>query len=502
MCGIVGPKKINFATAKKADICLIVEGSYPFIEGGVSTWTHDLIREQHERSFHIFALMPPTEVPQFRYELPENVVGLKTIFLQNLPKGKRIFGSLKNIPKKLEAPLSAYLTGDFHKEFDVFISLFSKHRSILGRKILVESKEAWDVIVNLSQAIQPEGSFLDFFWSIMVMSRAIYSIMLPEIPDARLYHALSTGYSGMLLARAKRERQSPCLLTEHGLYTTERRIELAVSDWFGHPESLNLSFDHRKKTLRDFWLNSFLNSAKLCYAAADEIITLFEGNKEVQILHGAEPKKMLVIPNGIDYETYSQCTRTEETHPPTVALVGRVVPIKDVKTYIRAVLLLKRRLPTVRAFIIGPTDEQPDYYEECRALVEHFKLEEDCFFLGKVKLSDFLPSIDLIILTSVSESQPLVILEGGAAGVPSVATKVGSCPELIEGRQDENPPLGRGGIVVPLSNPRAVADAAFRLLTNPNLYAACSFSLKTRVETFYRKELQHASYRNLYNKYL
>jgi polysaccharide biosynthesis protein PelF len=487
---------------EEADVCLIVEGAYPYIQGGVATWTHDLILEQKERKFSIFSIMPPNEAPHLRYNLPKNVVELKTVFLQSLPKGAGAFGQKRFLLKKLELPLHKYLTGDFHKEFDTMIDLFTTYRHILGRKILVESKEAWNLILTLYKTIQPNGPFLDFFWSLMVMSRALYSILLPPLPRAKLYHALSTGYSGIVLARAKKEALAPCFLTEHGLYTTERRIEIAVSDWFGHPESLNLSFDVRKHTLRDFWLNAFLNSAKLCYDAADEIITLFEGNKQMQILQGADPMKVQVIPNGINYETYSKCGRKGKEHPPTVALIGRVVAIKDIKTFIRALRLLKARLPSVRGLIIGPTDEQPDYYEECRGLVEHLKLEDDCFFLGKVSLADYLPTIDLNILTSLSESQPLVVLEAGAAGVPAVTTKVGSCPELIEGTDDESPPLGRGGIIVPLSNPRAVADASFRLLTNPNLYAACSLSLKTRVETFYQKEMQHNAYRKLYTKYL
>ena len=40
----------------KADICLILEGAYPFIAGGVSSWAHELIQAQHELKFHVVAL--------------------------------------------------------------------------------------------------------------------------------------------------------------------------------------------------------------------------------------------------------------------------------------------------------------------------------------------------------------------------------------------------------------------------------------------------------------
>lgn len=483
----------------KADICLIIEGAYPYVQGGVATWTHDLINEQKERTFSILSIMPPYEKPVAHYKLPDNVCSLKTIFLQSLPKkGSR----WQRLAKQLEPFLYQYLMANFEQEFDGLLGFFQKHRSSLGRKNLIESKAAWEVFISLYKAIQPAGPFLDFFWSVVVMSRALYSILLPPMPEARLYHALSTGYSGIMLARAKKEKKVPCFLTEHGLYTTERRIEIAVSDWFGHPESLNLSFDAKKYSLRDFWLNAFLNSAKLCYSCADEIVTLFAGNKDIQVSQGADARKIHVIPNGINFERFSCSVKNAREHPPTIALIGRVVPIKDTKTFIRAVRLLKQRLPEARGLIIGPYDEQPDYYKECRTLVELLKLEQDCLFLGKVNLTDYLAVIDVNVLTSLSESQPLVLLEAGAAGIPAVATKVGSCTELIEGREDEMPPLGKGGIIVPLSNPRAVADAAFRLLTNRNLYAACGLSIKTRVETFYQKQMQHSAYRNLYTKHL
>src|SRR3546814_16701817 len=71
-------------------------------------------------------------------------------------------------------------------------------------------------------------------------------------------------------------------------------------------------------------------------------------------------------------------------------------------------------------------------------------------FAGRVDVAQWLPRIDLIVLTSLSEAQPLVILEGGACGVPVVAPDVGSCREMIEGR---TPTVDRpGGIVTELVN--------------------------------------------------
>ncbi len=132
-------------------------------------------------------------------------------------------------------------------------------------------------------------------------------------------------------------------------------------------------------------------------------------------------------------------------------------------------------------------------------MVEHFSLEKTVEFTGQVKIDDYLPHIDLVVVTSISEAQPLVILEAGASGIPTVATNVGACPELIEGRSDEDPKLGMGGAVVPLSNPSATADAVYRLLTDREHYKACAEAMRQRVATYYTKQLQHQAYNDVYN---
>ena len=95
-------------------------------------------------------------------------------------------------------------------------------------------------------------------------------------------------------------------------------------------------------------------------------------------------------------------------------------------------------------------------------------------FTGAVKIDAYLPYIDVIVFTSVSEAQPLVILEAGAAGIPVIATRVGACEEMIMGTGYEDPPLGAGGSVVPLSNPTVVANEAIRLLSDNIWREECS----------------------------
>ena len=91
-------------------------------------------------------------------------------------------------------------------------------------------------------------------------------------------------------------------------------------------------------------------------------------------------------------------------------------------------------------------------------------LDDTVVFTGAVNIFDYLPRIHVVALTSLSEAQPLVLLEAGAAGIPCVATDVGSCREILEGRSNETPRLGNGGEVTALVNPEQTADAVIRLL--------------------------------------
>jgi glycosyltransferase involved in cell wall biosynthesis len=189
-------------------------------------------------------------------------------------------------------------------------------------------------------------------------------------------------------------------------------------------------------------------------------------------------------------------------HVPTIAFVGRVVPIKDVKTFIRACHIIKKGLPQVRFYALGPTEEDPEYFEECKKLTSFLGLEQDLMFLGKVNVKEYLSDIDVLVLTSISEAQPLVLLEGGAVGIPSVATNVGACDQIINGSDEESPRLGPGGLITPLVNPEATAQATLKLLQEPAFYQQCSYAIEQRIKYYYRFDLQHAQYRKLYDKYL
>lgn len=491
--------------SSKADVCLILEGTYPYVTGGVSGWCHTLLKEQSHLTFHLCAIVPKDAQLELKYTLPSNVIGLTTIALNDMPKGApishvnatRLHQKLRGPVATLTSPRPMELT-----ELEQLIDALGSQKALLGSEVLLDREEAWEQLVELYEASFPEHSFLDFFWSYRAICGGMYSVLLGELPQADVYHALSTGYAGLMAARAKIETGKPCFVTEHGIYTNERRIEVNSADWLDATSSKALTIDHTRRDLRDMWIDSINNFSHLCYQACDQIITLFSGNQKWQLEDGADPAKMMIIPNGVDIKHFQSLNHQRKAGRPTIALIGRVVPIKDVKTYIRAVALLKQYIPDIQALIMGPGDEDEEYYTECQNLVQLLGVGENIDFTGHVKVEDYLPVIDVLVMTSISEAQPLVMLEAGAVGIPVVATDAGACREIIEGTPDETPALGAGGIVTQMASPAATAEAIYTLLTDEAFYHNASQVIRARVEEYYNMATQLQAYRNLYAQHL
>ncbi len=493
---------MTMTMTKPVDVCLLMEGSYPYVAGGVSTWTHDLIKAHPDLTFHVVALVADRKKRAPAYDLPPNVKGLSHVFLQEPDPGRGWVPGAAALMRALEGPLLRLQQGGGLAEAAEVLRLLGPRRRGLGRRVLLNSEDSFRMVVRMCEQMLPDASFLEYFWGLRALMGGMFAVMLAEMPAARVYHAISTGYAGLFAARARLETGRPALLTEHGIYTNERRIEILMAEWLFEGADTSLAVDRRKRDLRDLWLDTFASYSKACYDACDGIITLYGGNQEFQRRQGAADEKLRIIPNGIDYAGYSKVVREDANRPPTIALIGRVVPIKDVKTFIRAAGILREDVPDLQALILGPTDEDPQYVEECRTIVAHLGLENTVIFKGRVKLTDWLGRIDVIALTSVSEAQPLVVLEAGAAGVPTVATDVGSCSELILGRADEDPPLGAGGAITPLASPLQTARELRALLLDHDWRARCAAAIRERVRRCYDKVEIDRIYRDLYDRHI
>lgn len=119
-------------------------------------------------------------------------------------------------------------------------------------------------------------------------------------------------------------------------------------------------------------------------------------------------------------------------------------------------------------------------------------------FHGRVNVVEWFPKVDVQVLTSISEGQPLVILEGYCSGLPCVASDVGSCRELLEGRTPEDKALGAAGIVTGIGNPEQTAQGIIKILQDPELHQAMSQAAHQRVRRYYDHDQMVQTYRSIY----
>ena len=486
--------------AAESDVCLIVEGCYPYVAGGVSAWIDWLMRTQPETSFAIVSLWPRAVPQQPRYTAPPNLRALHHLYLQQF--GAKPNSSGKNAAgfEPLGEALTRLMTEGGRPALASVMDELARVRGRLPLDRLFNSPIAWQLVQDMYRREMPNGSFLHYFWAWRALLGGLFSVLEFPMPKAKVYHTISTGYAGVFAARAGIETGRPALLTEHGIYTNERRIELLMADWVIDTIDKGHALDDERTDLRDMWIRAFEAYARTCYESATGIVSLYAANQNPQRLLGATEEKLTVIANGIDLARFAKIPRAADEAQPTIALIGRVVPIKDVKTFIEVANLLRLRVPDLRAYIIGPADEDPDYFKECSALVAALGLERTVVFTGPVNVLDYLGQIHVMMLTSLSESQPLVVLEAGAAGIPFVSTDVGSCREIIEGTETETPHLGSGGAITHLAAADELAAAAEALLTDHGSRRAAGDALRARVAKYYTSEQAADAYRGLYGR--
>ena len=518
-----------------ADITMLIEGAYPYVSGGVSSWVHALLTNLPDFTFditHIGVLASDHEQKDggrrrkqkgkfdahrpMKYRLPDNVVDFHNCFIDEKGKtGRRRHTAAQ--PDAWNQFARFHEAVAFGKPYDIgdFAPLMAGSGFAgLTAKDIFHSRQSWEMLTAIYQQHAAEQSFVDFFWTFRLTYWRLFALLEADVPGASIYHAVSTGFAGFMGALAKLRNGGSLIVTEHGIYTREREIEIMQAEWIHQNRSHDYRLKERLGFFQTWWLNLFRFMERLTYECADAVVSINRVNQEYQMnprhLPDAHPEKMLekmqLIPNGVNTERLAQLPRKQidSADPFTVGFVGRVVSIKDVKTFIRAVKIAGEQIPNLKVRIIGPTDEERDYFQECCRLVEMLELTSIVHFDGPRDVNEVYPQLDVLALTSLSEGQPLVILEGNGAGLPVVATDVGGCRELLEGvaGNAEDQALGQSGIITPVSSPDMTAAALIRLWRDPELRRRMGDIGRERVQRFYRQDDLYSAYRTLYQNHL
>lgn len=193
-------------------------------------------------------------------------------------------------------------------------------------------------------------------------------------------------------------------------------------------------------------------------AQACRVITVSEALRTRLIDYGVAADKVVTLRNGVDRELFrpldrQQCRRQQGIDRPAVLCVGNLVLVKGFDRVIRALA----GKPDALLLLVGEGPEEG----RLRALAARLGMASRVRFLGyrsREQLVELYSACDLLVLSSVSEGMPNVVLESLACGCPVVATDVGGVAEVL----DE-----RSGVIVGDDSPAALRAAIQAVIASP-----------------------------------
>lgn len=202
-----------------------------------------------------------------------------------------------------------------------------------------------------------------------------------------------------------------------------------------------------------------------CTRAADHVVANAEAIRRMLMLEEAIPhSKITVIHNGIDFGRFEQRRRGRLERPlpevggaPILVHVANMThPVKRQEDLLEALAILVSKGSPVHVFLVGDGARRP----ELEALAARLGVASRAHFLGlRTDVPAILDRATLGVLCSSAEGLSNAVVEGMAAGLPMVVTRVGGNPDLISD--------GERGYLVPPYAPEALAEAVGRVLADP-----------------------------------
>lgn len=453
----------------KLKVLLTTEGTYPFHQGGVSTWCDLLVQKLHEIEFTVYSVMMDPFVSQ-KFNLPEQTALIKmplwgteepsehlpTPFSITYLKKKR---TTPGVIKKRFILLFEEMIGEFLSKvnaknpYRLGEILLEMHHFFAEYeyKVSFKSEETWKTFKRLILAhIKDPANHLqepDLYGLIQSLGWVyrFLTILNTPIPRVHVTHASAAAFCGIPCVLAKLEYQTPFILTEHGVYLREQYLSLAKRKLSGYLNTFLIRFLHSITALN--------------YAFADQVSPVCRYNTRWEQRFGVSKERIDVIYNGIDKAVFKPLEQQTKPKTPTVVTVARIDPIKDLVTLIRAAEKVKGKLPEVQFRIYGSISV-PSYYEECLQLIQKLGLEQTVRFAGHTSnIMQAYHAGDVVALSSISEAFPYSVIEAMMSGKAVVTTDVGGIGEA----------LGDTGILVDPRNSVQLAEGLLKLLENERL---------------------------------
>jgi glycosyltransferase involved in cell wall biosynthesis len=196
---------------------------------------------------------------------------------------------------------------------------------------------------------------------------------------------------------------------------------------------------------------------------------------------GVPATRVWYLPNFVSEPSASAHNEATEALPGApgtrIVCVANVRPEKDHATLLRAMALVVEQVPAAHLLLVGKVADAA-YGRRMEQEIQQLRLSSHVSLLGlRSDVESILRACDIGVLSSCYEGLPLSLLEYGMAGLPVVATAVGQCAEVLE--------EGRVGILVPPSDPAALAEGLLALLHSPQERSQLGSNFRRHVHEVY-----------------
>lgn len=462
--------------AAPPSVLFCTEGTYPFVLGGVSTWCDQLLTALGGYDFHLVAVNGPAKgVPV--YELGLNVRTVQEIRLWLEPQRRgRHTGAWQ---ARFEAALQMLLYGvegdlDFFGEGLLALAELGEERD-LWHAFDASTSRSW-IGASLARVCGRPPTLGEVLRTQVWMRSSLGPLLfIPRRTD--LVHVVVNGLAAVVAWVAARTHGVPLILTEHGVYLRERYLA------FGDEAELD--------GVKRFRAAFYASLAKLMYRDADTMVSVSEFNRSWQVHVGADRDRTRVIHNGVDPGLFAG-EDPGDMPQPTVGWVGRIDPLKDLDTLIRAFALVHKELPTANLRLFGGVPGGNEAYAaKLHATVNSLGIAHAVRFEGPVRpVASAYRGIDVLALSSVSEGFPYTPIEAMMTGRAVVATEVGGVREAV----------AEGGLLVPPRAPALFAQALLRLLKDDDLRHGLAARAREKALADFTLEKMCLAYATLYRE--
>lgn len=434
-------------------IAMVTEGTYPVSTGGVSTWCDQLVTGMDEHEFEVTAIVATGREPVV-WTAPANLRAVRkapmwgewpTPLRRRTPARRTAEGLLETIWDTALGPD----TPENHERFGAALRGLAELSGTVPVGRLLAAKGSLPALLAAWEAQQvPRGSRPLHVGEAVLACGLVDRVL--ALVDVRLgnvdvVHATGNGPSALVGLAHMWRTGTPGVLTEHGVYLRERYLAMGKS---------SLPWAVRRAVM------AFTSAlCRLAYREYPKILPVNRFNARWEKLLGAGEHQVETIVNGVDPATYTAVE--SEPAVPTISFVGRIDPLKDLETLIRAFALVRQEVPAARLRIFGPVQRSNlPYQQHLQELAAELGLGGSLTWEGPSAGSR--PAIEagsIVALSSISEGLPFTVVEAMMCGRATVNTDVGGVSECLDDEQ-------RTGRLVPARDPRAFADACVELLTD------------------------------------